>query len=60
MRLGSMLGDIVRSFFKKPITEMYPVNKQAAPSRLRGELIYHPRQVHRMPAVREGLPFQGD
>jgi formate hydrogenlyase subunit 6/NADH:ubiquinone oxidoreductase subunit I len=42
MKLGSMLGDIVRSFFKKPITETYPLNKLAAPSRLRGELIYHP------------------
>jgi formate hydrogenlyase subunit 6/NADH:ubiquinone oxidoreductase subunit I len=39
-----MLGDVVRSFFKKPVTEMYPFKKQAAPSRLRGELMYHPEK----------------
>jgi formate hydrogenlyase subunit 6/NADH:ubiquinone oxidoreductase subunit I len=44
MKLGAMLGDVVRSFFKKPVTEMYPFKKQAAPSRLRGELLYHPEK----------------
>jgi formate hydrogenlyase subunit 6/NADH:ubiquinone oxidoreductase subunit I len=44
MRLGAMLGDMVRSLFKKPMTEMYPFKKTAAPSRLRGELIYNPEK----------------
>lgn len=44
MKLGSMLGDMLRSLFKRPITEMYPFKKTAAPSRLRGELIYHPEK----------------
>ncbi len=44
MRLGAMLGDTVRSLFKKPFTEMYPFQRRDAPSRLRGELMYHPEK----------------
>ena len=44
MRLGSMFGDLFRSLFKRPVTEMYPFQKTAAPSRLRGELHYSPEK----------------
>jgi formate hydrogenlyase subunit 6/NADH:ubiquinone oxidoreductase subunit I len=33
-----MLGDISRSLFKKPVTELYPFIKKGAPERLRGAL----------------------
>ncbi len=42
MTLGAMLSDIVRSLFKKPITERYPFERKPAPDRLRGKLIYDP------------------
>ncbi len=40
MRIGAMLGDISRSLFKKPVTELYPFVKKGAPERLRGKLIF--------------------
>ncbi len=42
MRLGAMLGDIGRSLFKKPVTEMYPFERKPAPERLRGKLLFDP------------------
>ncbi len=42
MPLGSMLGDIVTSLFKKPVTERYPFIKEAAPENLRGKLVWNP------------------
>lgn len=42
MPIGAMLGDIVRSLFKKPATEKYPFERHPAPERLRGKLIYDP------------------
>jgi formate hydrogenlyase subunit 6/NADH:ubiquinone oxidoreductase subunit I len=44
MKFGVMLGDIVRSLFKRPVTEMYPFKKQASPERLRGALYYSPEK----------------
>jgi len=38
MRIGAMLGDISRSLFKRPATELYPYERHPAPERLRGEL----------------------
>jgi len=35
-----MLGDIARSLFKKPVTELYPFVKKPAPERLHGKLAY--------------------
>lgn len=40
MSIGAMLGDIVRSLFKKPSTEKYPYERKPAPERLRGMLHY--------------------
>jgi formate hydrogenlyase subunit 6/NADH:ubiquinone oxidoreductase subunit I len=42
MRIGAMLGDITRSLFKKPVTELYPFTRKASPERLRGKLIFDP------------------
>ncbi len=40
MRLGAMLGDISRSLFKRPVTELYPFERRPAPERLRGQLLF--------------------
>jgi formate hydrogenlyase subunit 6/NADH:ubiquinone oxidoreductase subunit I len=40
MTIGSMLSDIVSSFFKKPATERYPFQRNPEPARLRGKLEY--------------------
>jgi formate hydrogenlyase subunit 6/NADH:ubiquinone oxidoreductase subunit I len=42
MRIGAMLGDISRSLFRKPVTEMYPFTRKPAPDRLRGKLVFEP------------------
>jgi formate hydrogenlyase subunit 6/NADH:ubiquinone oxidoreductase subunit I len=42
MRIGSMLGDISRSLFKRPVTELYPFERRPAPARLRGMLVFDP------------------
>jgi formate hydrogenlyase subunit 6/NADH:ubiquinone oxidoreductase subunit I len=44
MKWGAMFGDLVRSLFKRPVTEMYPFKKTAAPERLRGELHWNPEK----------------
>jgi formate hydrogenlyase subunit 6/NADH:ubiquinone oxidoreductase subunit I len=44
MTIGSMLSDIVSSFFKKPVTETYPFKRYPAPMRLRGKLVYDPQK----------------
>jgi NAD(P)H-quinone oxidoreductase subunit I len=40
MRIGAMLGDITRSLFKRPVTELYPFERRPAPERLRGQLVF--------------------
>ena len=42
MTIGSMLGNIVSSLFKKPATERYPFERYAEPARLRGKLEFDP------------------
>ncbi len=42
MRIGAMLGDVSRSLFKKPVTELYPFERRSAPERLRGHLVFDP------------------
>lgn len=42
MTIGSMLSDIVKSFFSKPVTERYPFERNIEPGRLRGKLVYDP------------------
>lgn len=43
MKIGTMLKDIVDSFFKKSATQLYPFEKIAPPKRYRGALYYDPR-----------------
>jgi len=40
IRIGSMLGDIMRSLLRRPFTERYPYVVRPAPSRTRGELVW--------------------
>jgi formate hydrogenlyase subunit 6/NADH:ubiquinone oxidoreductase subunit I len=42
MRIGAMLSDISRSLFKPPVTRRYPFEREAAPERLRGRLVWDP------------------
>lgn len=44
MTIGSMLGDVVKSFFQKPVTEKYPFVRKEAPENLRGKLIWNPEK----------------
>ncbi len=44
MTIGSMFGDIFKSFFKKPNTEKYPFIKKDAPKNLRGKLVWDPEK----------------
>lgn len=44
MKLGTMLGDLTISLFSRPITERYPFERNEAPERLRGMLIWHPEK----------------
>jgi NAD(P)H-quinone oxidoreductase subunit I len=44
MGVGAMIGDVIRSLFKKPATEFYPFVKTAAPDRFRGKLHYDPEK----------------
>jgi formate hydrogenlyase subunit 6/NADH:ubiquinone oxidoreductase subunit I len=42
MTIGSMFGDILKSFFKKPVTEKYPFKRTDTPENLRGKLVWDP------------------
>lgn len=42
MRIGTMFKDILRSFFTKHTTQLYPVERIAPPERYRGVLSYTP------------------
>jgi formate hydrogenlyase subunit 6/NADH:ubiquinone oxidoreductase subunit I len=42
MKIGSMFGDILRSFFSAPVTGKYPFEKPETAKRFRGKLSYDP------------------
>lgn len=44
MKIGSMIGDILSSLFKKPATIQYPFEKQQAPVRYHGKLRWDPEK----------------
>jgi formate hydrogenlyase subunit 6/NADH:ubiquinone oxidoreductase subunit I len=44
MKIGSLIGDILKSFFKKPATILYPVERIHAPERYRGQLFWEPEK----------------
>lgn len=42
MKIGTMLKDIVESFFKKTNTQLYPFERTPTPERFRGNLQFDP------------------
>lgn len=44
MKIGAMLGDIISSLFKRPVTERYPFERKPDPDRLRAKLIWDPEK----------------
>lgn len=44
MKIGSMIGDIFQSLFKKPATVQYPFERIQAPERYRGQLFWDPEK----------------
>jgi formate hydrogenlyase subunit 6/NADH:ubiquinone oxidoreductase subunit I len=40
MKLATMLGDVMQSLVRKPITERYPFERKEAPANLRGRVEY--------------------
>ncbi len=42
IRLGTMFGDIIRSLFRRPATQLYPYERRPTPERLRGNLVWDP------------------
>lgn len=44
MKIGTMLEDVLRSLFRKPVTELYPYERQPVPERLRGKLVWNPEK----------------
>jgi formate hydrogenlyase subunit 6/NADH:ubiquinone oxidoreductase subunit I len=42
MKIGTMLRDVFESFFKKPATQIYPLEKVITSDRFRGKLVYDP------------------
>ncbi|HET9909762.1 MAG TPA: 4Fe-4S binding protein [Anaerolineales bacterium] len=42
MKLAAMFNDVLVSFFKKPVTQLYPFQKTDPPERLRGRLYFEP------------------
>lgn len=44
MKILAMLGDVLRSLFKRPVTELYPFERRESPERLRGKLHWNPEK----------------
>ena len=44
MTIGTFLGELVKSLFKRPVTERYPFDRKPTPERLRGKLYYDPNK----------------
>jgi formate hydrogenlyase subunit 6/NADH:ubiquinone oxidoreductase subunit I len=44
MRIGAMLGEILRSIFRKPATQRFPFEIAPVPQRLRGVVRYNPEK----------------
>lgn len=40
MKVGTMLGDVLESLFRRPVTERYPFEREPPPARLRGRVIW--------------------
>jgi|SRR5690606_29789705 len=44
MKIAMMLRDVLRSLFRKPVTELYPAQRQPTPVQLRGKLHWNPEK----------------
>ena len=44
MKLATMLSDILRALFSKPVTELYPLEQTPPPARLRALLQFNPEK----------------
>ncbi|MCZ7668941.1 MAG: 4Fe-4S binding protein [Chloroflexi bacterium] len=44
MKIGTMLGDVWRALWQKPVTQKYPFERIEAPKRLRGKLVWDPEK----------------
>jgi formate hydrogenlyase subunit 6/NADH:ubiquinone oxidoreductase subunit I len=44
MRIGTMIRDVITSLFKRPATRKYPFEREEAPERLRGMLVWDPEK----------------
>lgn len=44
MSFGSMIEDLIKSLFKKPVTRKYPFERHPAPERFRGKLHWDPEK----------------
>lgn len=44
MKIGSMLGELLRSVFRIPATGLYPFTQRPVPTRLRGTLLFDPEK----------------
>lgn len=44
MKIVTMVADVLRSLWHRPVTRQYPFEKQPAPERLRGKLHYDPER----------------
>ncbi|HMN59711.1 MAG TPA: 4Fe-4S binding protein [Anaerolinea sp.] len=43
-KLGTMFGDVLRSLFRSPATELFPYVRKPSPDRLRGKLVWEPEK----------------
>lgn len=41
MKIGTMFQDVIRSLFRKTATRNYPAEREEAPDRLRGQLVFN-------------------
>lgn len=44
MKIGKMTREVLRNFFKKPATVLYPFEKLDMPKNFRGKLIFYPEK----------------
>ena len=44
MKFATMLGDVMQSLVREPVTERYPFERKEAPENLRGRLVWEPEK----------------
>ena len=44
MSIVAMLGDVLRSLVRAPVTQLYPFERHPAPERLRGQVLWNPEK----------------